>query len=131
MGYKKGTVSLRIKDIMSKNGITQKMLQNSLGITQATISYIVNGKTNPSLDTLQKIASALDVPIWQLFVAPDDVRSTGAMPSATGFVALIKNGSDMYSAASIDEAKDVLKRIEETQQNSPDDANQHENRTDL
>ena len=120
---------MRIKDVIKEKGLTINELAEKLKVSRQALSRQIQGKM--LIETAEKIASALDVPIWQLFVAPDDVRSTGAMPSATGFVALIKNGSDMYSAASIQEAKDVLKRIEETQQNSPDDANQHENRTDL
>lgn len=44
-----------------------KTLQEALGMTQASVSYIINNKTNPSLDTLQRIAEILEVPIWRLF----------------------------------------------------------------
>lgn len=83
MGYKKNTVTLYIKEVMKEKSITSKMLQNKLGVTQATVSYIVNGKTNPSLDTLQRIAEILEVPIWRLFYAmvPEQLQE---QPSANG-----------------------------------------------
>lgn len=49
----------------------------SLGVTQATTSYLVNSKTNPSLDTLQRIAEILEVRIWRLFYkeTPKELQS--------------------------------------------------------
>lgn len=77
MGYKKNTVTLYIKEVMKEKGITSKMLQDELGVTQATTSYLVNSKTNPSLDTLQRIAEILEVPIWRLFYkeTPKELQS--------------------------------------------------------
>lgn len=85
MGYKKNTVTLYIKEVMKEKGITSKMLQNELGVTQATASYLVNGKTNPSLDTLQRIAEILEVPIWRLFYAevPERLQERPATSGST------------------------------------------------
>ena len=33
------------------------------GVTEATLSNLKNGKTNPSIDTLERIAKVLDVPL--------------------------------------------------------------------
>lgn len=32
---------------------------------------------NPSQETLEKIANALNVPMWQLFASPNEVQQTG------------------------------------------------------
>ena len=61
---------LRIKEVLKEKGITIVTLSNSIGITQPNTSNIVNGKTKPSLDTLEKIANALNVPITELFEQP-------------------------------------------------------------
>jgi len=42
-----------------KAGLTQQDLSNLTGITQADISKIENGKGNPSVNTLRKIAKGL------------------------------------------------------------------------
>lgn len=118
-------IKLRIKDILKEKGISSKELAISLGKAPQYVSNIINGGKGASLSTLNEISEALGVGMGELF-AP-----VVATPSTTGFVALIKNGSDMYSAASVQEAMDILKRIEETQQNSPNDTSQHGNRTDL
>ena len=67
MNYKKNDITLYIKEVMKEKGIMSKTLQEALGMTQASVSYIINNKTNPSLDTLQRIAEILEVPIWRLF----------------------------------------------------------------
>lgn len=58
---------LRIKEIVKEKGITLNELAVRVDITQVSISRIVNGVAKPSLDTLQKIAEALDVHISDLF----------------------------------------------------------------
>ena len=42
-----------------KAGLSQQELSNLTGITQADISKIENGKGNPSVNTLRKIAKGL------------------------------------------------------------------------
>ena len=89
MGYKKNTVTLYIKEVMKEKGITSKMLQDELGVTQATTSYLVNSKTNPSLDTLQRIAEILEVPIWRLFYMETPKELQPKQPSVPQSPAII------------------------------------------
>ena len=62
---------LRIKELIREAGITQAELAQSIGIARANMCNIANGKTNPSLSTLESIASALGVEIAELF-SPQD-----------------------------------------------------------
>jgi len=43
-----------------------------LGITRVGLSQLINGK--PSYPTLEKIATALNVPMWQLFASSEEVH---------------------------------------------------------
>lgn len=61
---------LRIKEIMQKKGITQKKLAEDIGIAEISLSRSLRG--NPTLETLEKIATALNVPISALFEAEKD-----------------------------------------------------------
>lgn len=54
-------MKLRVKEICKAKGITQKGLANVLGVTELTLTRVNNGNT--SLSLLEKIASALNVPI--------------------------------------------------------------------
>lgn len=42
-------------------------LAQILGVTRITLTRNING--NPTMETLQKIATALDVQVWELFTA--------------------------------------------------------------
>lgn len=64
-------VQLRLKEICKKKKITLTQLAEKIGIQQPSMSGIANGKIKPSLDTLEKIASALGVSIGELFDEPD------------------------------------------------------------
>ena len=64
-------MSHRIKELIKEKGYTQQEFADKLGITRVGLTQLVNGK--PSYPTLEKIATALDVPMWQLFASPEEV----------------------------------------------------------
>lgn len=64
----------RIKEIMIEKEVSSVSLAETIGVSKVTISNLINNKTMPSVDTLDKIAYALDVPIWQLFASPEEVQ---------------------------------------------------------
>ncbi|OAV65478.1 conjugal transfer protein TrbA [Bacteroidales bacterium Barb6] len=65
-------MELRIKEITKGKKVTMVMLAESVGIAQPSMSNIANGKVMPSLETLQKIATALSIPITDLFARPSN-----------------------------------------------------------
>ena len=48
-------------DVRKNAGLTQKQLSERTGIAQGDISRIENGNANPSLNTLKRLASAMDM----------------------------------------------------------------------
>lgn len=72
--YNQEFMKLRIKEIMAEKNITSVWLANNIGVTKATISNLINDKTMPSLETLEKIADALEVPMWELFASMEDIQ---------------------------------------------------------
>lgn len=58
-------MGLRIKEIIREKKMTAKLLASKMGISSAGLSQHING--NPSLEVLERIASALDVQITDLF----------------------------------------------------------------
>lgn len=59
---------LRVKALCKQKGITQKELANTLGVTEITLTRVNSGTC--SLTLLERIATALNVPIQELFAAP-------------------------------------------------------------
>lgn len=62
---------LYLKEIMKRKSVSSIELADILGVSKATVSYWLNGKTFPSPETLTNIADALGVELWELFKAPD------------------------------------------------------------
>lgn len=68
------TMELRLKEILSQRGITLKDFAVSSGISQSNLSNYLNGNISPTLDTLKKIATNLDIDIVELFKEKDDIE---------------------------------------------------------
>lgn len=59
---------MRIKEVIKEKGLTITELAEKMGINRVNLSSMVNG--NPTVETLNKIADALGVPITELFERP-------------------------------------------------------------
>ena len=65
---------LRIKEVIKERGTTVQDLAERLGITRVGLSQHING--NPSVEVLERIASAIGCPVTELFEQPNkDVLS--------------------------------------------------------
>ena len=65
------TTGQRIKAARKAAGITQAELADRLGISYVGVSQWENDLRNPKIETLQRIATALEIPVWQLIPATD------------------------------------------------------------
>ncbi len=55
-----------LRRIRTEKGITQGDIAKSLGVSRGFVSNVENGKTNPTLSTIAKIASAIGVSTGEL-----------------------------------------------------------------
>ncbi len=62
----------RIKEVLKEQGITINELADKMGISRVTLSTQINGTAN--IVSYEKIATALNVPMWQLFASPEEVQ---------------------------------------------------------
>lgn len=92
-------MDLRIKEVIKEKGMTITELSDKMGINRVNLSNMVNG--NPTVETLNKIATALNVPITELF-------SAGANEELT---ALIQHKGDYYKATTIAELENIVDKI--------------------
>lgn len=70
---------MRVKEIIKEKGLTVEKLADILGISRQALSRQINGKL--LVETAEKIATALEVPVWQLFASPDEVMGETASQS--------------------------------------------------
>jgi transcriptional regulator with XRE-family HTH domain len=54
-------LGLNLKRIRTKKAISQGDIARELGVSRGFVSTIENGKTNPTLSTIAKLAKALNI----------------------------------------------------------------------
>jgi DNA-binding XRE family transcriptional regulator len=62
----------RIKELRARHDLTQAQLAALLGVRQETISFIEQGKYNPSLRLAYRIAQALQSSLDELYIFDDE-----------------------------------------------------------
>ena len=62
---------MRIKELIKEKGYTQKDFADKLGMTTQGLTQILVGK--PSYTTMEKIAAALGVEVWELLISKDEI----------------------------------------------------------
>jgi transcriptional regulator with XRE-family HTH domain len=65
------TVGVRIRKLRTARDMTLTALARATGLSAGLISQVERGLTDPSLETLRRIARTLDVPLFSLFREPD------------------------------------------------------------
>ncbi len=58
----------KIREFRKNKKMTQEQLAELVGIGTPNISYFETGKFTPAVETLEKIAKALDVEIYELYM---------------------------------------------------------------
>ena len=78
MVRRSGLFSDKLRKVMFERKLTQSKLASLIGSDQRIISFWLTGRRNPSLSSIKKIASALDLPI-NFFVENTGVMNSGSV----------------------------------------------------
>lgn len=62
------TFSSNVKDAMKRAAWTQQDLATACGWTQPDVSKLLSCKSNPTLTTMESVAKALGLPLYQLLM---------------------------------------------------------------
>ena len=69
-------IGTRLRQLREQKQLSQGDIQERTGLLRCYISRVGNGRTVPSLETLERFAGVLDVPLYQLFFSGDEVPPT-------------------------------------------------------
>jgi len=69
-------IGTRIRELRAQKGMSQGDIEEVTGLLRCYISRVENGHTIPSLETLERFAAALDVPLYRFFYTGEDLPST-------------------------------------------------------
>lgn len=64
-----------IKDVRKDLNLTQKQFAKKIGCAEITIRQYENGKRQPRLEVLQKIASTFDIPVSDLLPTAEELEA--------------------------------------------------------
>lgn len=93
----------RIRDLRMEHHMSQEELSFKAGLSPAHLGQIERALKNPTVDTIAKIAVALDVPVAALF-------SLDAVPVSSQNVLIEKINAQLKNMSE-DEQKDILRII--------------------
>jgi len=66
----------RLRQLREQKGFSQGDIEKASGLLRCYISRVEHGHTVPSLETLERFAAALDVPLYRLFYTGEDPPPT-------------------------------------------------------
>ena len=69
-------IGQRIRQLREQKSFSQGDIEKASGLLRCYISRVEHGHTVPSLETLERFAAALDVPLYRLFYTGEDTPAT-------------------------------------------------------
>ena len=105
-GEFKVDLGTRIRTVREDKKLSQGDLEQRTGMLRCYISRVENGHTVPSIETLEKIARALDIKLYQLLYY-EESSSESSLPQ-TGW------GSFGKEARLLNKFRELLPRITQT-----------------
>ena len=65
-------IGRRLKTLRNKKKLSQGDIEKATGLLRCYISRVENGRTVPGIEVLEKLARALEVPMYRLFYDGDN-----------------------------------------------------------
>ncbi|MDE3137765.1 MAG: helix-turn-helix transcriptional regulator [Acidobacteriota bacterium] len=70
----------RIRALREQRGLSQGQIEKRTGLLRCYISRVENGHTVPSIETVEKLARALEVPLYQIFWDGEEMPALVNLP---------------------------------------------------
>lgn len=103
----------RLKVLREQKNLSQGDIEKRTGLLRCYISRIENGHTVPAVDTLEKLARGLEVPMYQLFYDGKKPPELKNLPKRKTEADIIWGGSGK-DAALVEQFRRFFGRMKET-----------------
>ena len=107
-------IGSRLRQLREQKHMSQGDIEDRIGLLRCYISRVENGHTVPSLETLERFAAVLDVPLYQLFYSGEEAPPTPSLtPRKTLEEITAENGAMEGDAQFLVKLTNVLTRLAE------------------
>src|SRR6516225_5302764 len=89
----------RLRQLREHKSLSQGDVEKASGLLRCYISRVEHGHTVPSLETLERFAAALDVPLYRLFYTGEDTPPSPNLTPRKSLEELAEDPSNMGSEA--------------------------------
>ncbi len=106
-------ISERLRALREQKNLSQGDIEKRTGLLRCYISRVENGHTVPAIETLEKMARAMEVPLYQLFYDGEEPPKLPNLPKR-------KTGDDVAWGSSgkdsriLNQFRSLLKRTDES-----------------
>ncbi|HEV2417714.1 MAG TPA: helix-turn-helix transcriptional regulator [Terriglobia bacterium] len=106
-------IGRRLRKLREDKSLSQGDIEKRTGLLRCYISRVENGHTVPSLETLERLASALEVPLYQLFYEGDDPPPLPNLTARQSAEELVLDEEQEKQVRFFEKVRRTLDRIEE------------------
>jgi len=105
-------IGARLRQLREQKQMSQGDIEERTGLLRCYVSRVENGHTVPSLQTLERFAVVLDVPLYQLFFSGEAAPSTPSLtPRQTLEEITADNGDKGEDAQYLVKLRNLLTRL--------------------
>lgn len=106
----------RIRELREAKKLSQGDVEKRTGLIRCYTSRVENGHTVPSLETIEKYAHALEVPLYQLFYDGEEPPKVLKLPKGKSEGGVLW-GSSGKNARTLYRFRKLLKQMDESDRN--------------
>jgi transcriptional regulator with XRE-family HTH domain len=106
-------IGTRLRTLREDKSLSQGDIEERTGLLRCYISRVENGHTVPSLETLERLASALEIPLYQLFYEGEDPPPLPNLSKRQSAEELVGNGETDKELRFFEKVRRLTARIDE------------------
>jgi len=106
-------IGIRLKKLREDRSLSQGDIEKRTGLLRCYISRVENGHTVPSLETLERLAAALEIPLHQLFYEGDGEPALPNLSKRQSTEELVLDAEQEKELRFFEKVKRLLARIDE------------------
>ena len=106
-------IGTRLKKLREERNLSQGDIEKRTGLLRCYISRVENGHTVPSLETLERLAASLELPLYHLFFEGDEPPALPNLSKRQTTEELVLDAEQEKELRFYEKVKRLLTRIDE------------------